>query len=406
MASKESVHSRAANRLLILNQIRQTGAISRVALAERTGCSRSTVTNITAELLAQSIIIEKGIKPAEGKGRRRMLLALNPDAAFVVGVKVMSMHVTMALTDFQASVRNSLSIPVRAKERPLSYLADTIEDGIRHCVKEARLDLGVLSGIGLAIPGFVDHETGRCFWTPLYNTSGDVSLTHLVQERLGIPVFIENDANAMALSEQWFGHGQGEDNFIVITVEQGIGMGAVLHGKLYRGARGIGPEFGHIVVDREGPQCRCGKRGCIEAYAGGSGVMRTVLEAYEKGEWEHPNIDMLTVEEIIERAHDGDVFLRDLFHKGGEVLGAGVAAMVQMLNPTKILITGQYANAGDLLFAPMRREVLDRVSEDFGKGLNIEVLHWKDTDWARGAASVVLQNIYKSPETFLNKDTE
>ncbi len=388
--------TRNANQLQLLQMIRIEGLTSRVELAARTGQSRATVTNITARLLDKKLIVEKKTKASGAKGRRRVMLALNPDAAFVVGVKAMRSIVSIAVTDFNAEVRSSLSIPVRADLRPATHLADIIEDGIRHCVKEARLSMEMISGIGLSIPGFVDSVSGHCLWTPLYNM-GETSLRRLVQERFNIPTFIENDANAVTLAELWFGEGHGVDNFIVITIEQGVGMGLVVNGQLYRGPKGVGTEFGHVVIDPDGPMCRCGKHGCLEVYAGGQGILGQAQKLVEQGRLQHPNPELLGVEEVIEMARAGNKPLREVFRKGGKILGLGVAGLMQIFNPRKVLLIGEYTSFGDLMFKPMRDEINRRVNNEFQENTEIKVLEWQSSNWARGAASVVLQKLYESP---------
>ncbi len=387
---------RKQNRLRILKEIRRAGTISRVELSARTGCSRATVTNITAELIERGIIYEKETRVTEAKGRRRIMLAMDPSVAYVVGVKVMAFNIGIAIIDFEANVLGSLSIPVRSDSRPLSHLADLIEDGVRICIKESKIEMERVRGVGMAIPGFVDHGHGRCLWTPLYNDSqGD--LCAFVKERLSIPAFIENDANAITLAEQWFGHGQGVDDFLLVSIEHGIGMGIVVNGELYRGHSGIGAEFGHSVVVPGGRKCRCGKSGCIEAYAGGDGIMRAITQANETGEWTHPNLNTLFLEEVIEMAKAGDPFLRGLFQRGGEVLGQGIASLLQIFNPAKIIITGQYVNVGDMLFDPMLKTIKELTNPPQYEATELFILQWQSTDWARGAASIVLQEMYESP---------
>lgn len=388
--------TRSINRFQVLERIRREGPISRVELAEATGQSRALVTNITAELIERNIIFEKAARPSGGKGRRRVLLALNPEAAYVAGVKVMGRNVSIVITDFQAGVRSSQFIPVQVSERSVGHLATIIQDGIVHCAREARLDPSSLSGIGLALPGFVDHVSGRCLWTPIH-TDTEAPLRDLVLERMGVPTYVENDANALALAELWFGHGVGLDDFIVVTVEQGVGMGMVVHGQLYRGGGGIGAEFGHVIVKTDGPSCRCGKRGCIESFAGGSGILQAAKKAHSQGKWEHPNIDMLTMDEIITLAYGGEKVLAGLLRKGGEVLGMGVAGLMQVFNPSRVIVTGQYVHAGELYFGPMHREIRKRVNKPIFDSTEMVMSEWENTDWARGAASVVLQELYRSP---------
>ncbi len=396
MAAVTREPASSLSRSIILDEIRKAGLISRVEIAEHTGQSRSLVTNITADLIRETLIIEKETMVSKSRGRRRVLLGLNPNAVYVAGVKVSELQVSFAVTDFQADVKSSLVVPVRTGERPVEFLADVIEEGLRHCVKAARLDIPDISGIGIGIPGFIDSATGICHWTPLYENC-ETSLRDLIKERFDIPTYIENDANAVTVAEQWFGLGKGVDDFIVVTIEKGVGMGIVLGGRLYTGVRGIAAEFGHMVIDPDGPPCRCGKRGCIEAYASGGGIMRAVQKAHAEGKWACDDINQLTMPDVIDLARSGDAFLRGIFRKAGEILGIGVAGLLQIFNPAKIIFTGEYANSGDLLFEPMQTNVKKLVHKEYLVDTELNIQPWADTDWARGAASLALQEIYKSP---------
>jgi len=183
----------------------------------------------------------------------------------------------------------------------------------------------------------------------------------------------------------------------VVTIEEGVGMGIVLNGRLYTGAGGIAAEFGHMVIDPSGPPCRCGKRGCIESFASGGGIMRAVRQAHADGAWTRDDADLLTMPEVIALAQKGDPVLTDIFRKAGRVLGLGVAGLMQIFNPAKMIFTGEYANCGDLLFGPMRETVSSVLHKAYLDKTSLELQPWADTDWARGAASLALQEIYKSP---------
>jgi len=265
------------NQFNILNAIRRSGLISRVEIAQLTGQSRAAVTNVTAHLIKEGTILEKQTNPSGSRGRRRVMLALNPSAAYVVGVKLSAFQLSFAVTNMQADVISSLTVPVRIGKRSAEFVTDLMEEGIRHCVAKAKLGMEMISGIGVGIPGFVDSRKGITYWSPLYR-QGNSYLKDLIQDRFKIPTYIENDANTVTLAEQWFGEGMGVDNFIVVTVEHGVGMGIVVNGQIYRGERGIGAEFGHLVIRPGGEPCRCGKRGCIESYV----ADYKVLEAGEK----------------------------------------------------------------------------------------------------------------------------
>ena len=393
-ASRDLV--REINQFHILNAIRIAGAISRVEIARITGQSRATVTNITARLIVENLIYEKETEDRSRRGRKRVLLALNPDAAYVVGVKLSAYRISCAVTDIQADVKSSVNMPVRTSERPVKFVADLIEEGIRHCISEARIDLSQVSGIGLGIPGFVDSRSGVCFWTPLYQ-KGDVPLKDLIQKRFQIETLIENDTNTVTLAHQWFGEGKGIDNFLVVTIEDGVGMGIVVNGQLYRGARGIAAEFGHVVVDPNGRDCRCGKKGCIEAYASNFSILDEAQAAIDKGEWHHEHVPDLRFEEVVTAAQSGERILQNIFTNAGTFLGMGLAGLIQIFNPSKIIISGEGVRAGNLMFQSLRRTIRLHTNPALYDASEIVIQKWRDTDWARGAASLVLQELYKSP---------
>jgi predicted NBD/HSP70 family sugar kinase len=370
--------------------------ISRVEIAALTGQSRAAVTNITAHLIKEKLIFEKESISSSSRGRRRILLALNPDAAYVVGVKLSAFQVSFAVTNMQADVLSSLIVPVRIGKRPVDFVADLIEEGIRHCVAEARLSMRNISGIGIGIPGFVNSEKGVTYWSPLYQ-KGNTTLRDLIQDRFKIETHIENDANTVTLAQQWFGEGRGVDNFLMVTVEHGVGMGIVVNGQIYRGVKGIGAEFGHMVIRPGGAPCRCGKRGCIEAYVADYRILEAAIDACKAGKWKCNAFSALTIEEITVIANRGEPALRKIFKRAGEILGLGISGLAQIFNPEKIIVAGEGVRAGDLLFSPMQKMIKTHTTPEMYETLQIVIQKWKDTDWARGAASLVLQELYKLP---------
>lgn len=388
--------TKTINQFHILNTIRRAGLISRVEIAEVTGQSRAAVTNITARLLKEKVIVEKETKTSSSRGRRRVLLALNPAAAYVVGVKLSAFQVSFAVTNMQADVLSSLIVPVRIGKKSVEFVADLIEEGIRHCVSEALISMRKISGIGIGIPGLVSGTNGITYWSPLYR-KGNTTLRELIQKRLTIQTYIENDANTVTLAQQWFGEGRGVDNFIVVTVEHGVGMGIVVNGQIYRGVKGIGAEFGHMVIKPGGIPCRCGKRGCIESYVADYSILEAAIDACKAGKWQYNNSASLTIEEVTAIAKKGEPALQKIFKRSGEILGLGISGLVQIFNPEKIIIAGEGVRAGALLFESMQKMVKAHTTPEMYATLQIVIQKWQDTDWARGAASLVLQELYKSP---------
>lgn len=397
MKSVNRDFTRELNTYNILNSIREAGRISRVEIAERTGQSRASVTNITALLMERGLIYEDKIESSTSRGRRRIMLKLNPEAAYAVGIKIAAFRLSFAVVDFVGQLKSSLSIPFRVAERSTDMLADVAEDGILHCLDDARIRMEQLSGCGLAIPGFVDSSSGICYWTPIQNGSSDIR--GLLSQRLKMDVYLENDANSFTVATQWFGLGKGVRNFLVVTIEEGIGMGIVVDGKLYQGSTGIAAEFGHMVLVPDGEPCRCGKKGCLEAYSADSGILqqaRKIVRSRKGG----PDPELLTVEDVTRLAQDGDKKLLKLFRQSGEFLARGVAGLIQIFNPERVIITGEGVRAGEMVFEPMRKALGIYLNRQQAESTQIMIQEWNDHDWAQGAAGFVLSEIYKSP---LNK---
>lgn len=388
--------AQALNQYNILDTIRMHKEISRIQIAELTGQSRASVTNITAELIKKNLIYEKDAKEAATPGRRRVELAINPDAAYVAGIKLSSSRISCAVTDLQANVRSSVVIPVQFDKRPLSYVADIIEDAVKGCAAKAGLGMERIFGIGVGVPGLLKSESGVYDWNPLYR-KGETTLSDLISERLAVKTYIENDSNALTLAHLWFGKGAHCRNFLVVTIEEGIGMGIVIERQLYRGIDGIASEFGHMVVSPGGELCRCGNRGCIEAYTNETAILSAAEKSLRSGNWYNENGEELSLDLLIQLARKGNKPLQSIFAKAGSIMGLGIAALIQIFSPEKIIFSGDGVKSGDLFFQPMQEAIEQNTNESISKPVEIIVEKWKDSDWARGAATTALKEFYKYP---------
>jgi predicted NBD/HSP70 family sugar kinase len=279
----------------------------------------------------------------------------------------------------------------------VSEIADSVVRAVQACIWEANFAKVQVSGIGIGLPGLVDPASGHIRFLPNYGWQ-NVNLKELVQDQLNHPCYIDNSTNTLALAEQWFGEGKGVENFLVVTIENGVGLGAVINGRIYRGHEGIAGEFGHLTIDPDGPECRCGKKGCVEAYAGKIAIMRDARQAAADGQWECENPGRFTYEDVVGAAQNGADVLARLFNRAGHILGVGISHLITLFNPSKIIITGQGVRAGDLIFDGMYATLDSSVSAKFGRRTTrIIVQQWTEQDWARGAGALVLQELYKSP---------
>ena len=226
----------------------------------------------------------------------------------------------------------------------------------------ARATKRPLAGVGIGAPGAIDVERGFVYFLPNIRGWENTPLKKILERRLRIPVFIDNDANAMALAEHRFGAGRGSENFIGLTLGTGVGGGIVLGGKLYHGGAYSAAEVGHITVNEAGPVCACGNRGCVETYVGNRYFLQEALRRLKKdprgllGRWVKAG-QGLTPELIEKAAKKGDRLSKRLWEDTGVHLGTALAGLVNVLNPERIVVGGGIARAGRLIFGPVERTI-------------------------------------------------
>jgi len=381
---------RAINRSAVLNTIKNFGPISRTDIARRTGLSAATITGITTDLIEDSLVFEKEQGDSSG-GRRPILLALNPRGGFVVGLKLTEENVTAALTDLEATVIAKQTILI--EDMSVDMVINSIVEVVEKLEHQASIEQQNLYGVGIGLAGIIDADRGVLRYSPIFGWH-DVPLVDLLQSRLKVPVFIDNDVNTFTLTERWFGKGQGVDNFLTVTVGRGIGMGIVVNGQLYHGVKGGAGEFGHTVINPEGPMCDCGKRGCLETYASDPALVRAAKTSFENGKMKKA---VNSINELQTLAEEGDPGAKNVYAKAGETLGRGIANLINVFNPELIIIGGEGVGAGDLLFKPLCEAVDNYVMPGLADDTEIKIELWNDDAWARGAAGQVLRELFESP---------
>ena len=379
--------ARSAGRLLVLNAIRRAGQIARIDISKLTGFSPATVTAITADLLAAGAIepITPDDVPSGAKrGRPREALKLRGAFKLIAGLNVAARGITVLLTDFEGQQIGEYDYPLPAIRASAEGLAEHILAAVRGaCAHNAR-NFDEISGIGIGLAGQVDGKLGFVHWSSSL-TERNVDLGAVLAARAPFPVFIENDANLVAKAEHLFGEGRNFENFVVVTIEHGIGMGIVIGGKLYRGSRGCGAEFGHIKVNAEGALCQCGQRGCLEAYAGEYALLRAANEA---GGGHYASIAALGEAEAA-----GDPVAGAVFDQARRVFAMGLANLVNIFDPERLIIASRNTSAHPLCAPSMLAEVAQLVMQVDAPMPEIRVHGWGDLMWAKGAAAFGIEQI-------------
>ncbi len=373
---------RQINEATVLNLIKERREVSRVDLAHSTGLSAATVTKITRGLIERGLVRETGFSDSRG-GRRAVLLQLQPTAGYVAGVKLMEHSVAVAVADLAANV---IFHRVVAAEVSLDGPTAAVEP-IRAALRAAYVPPDRLYGVGVGLSGVIDADVGVCRYSALLGWR-DVDVRAPLEAALGQQVWVDNDVNTLAIYERWFGGGQGCSNLLVVTVGRGVGLGIVVQGGFFRGSTGGAGEFGHMTVTPDGPACTCGKHGCLEAWASDSAVVRMAADA---------GLAAANVEQVRAAGHAGDPRAVRAFERAGSMLGVGIANLVNVLDPELIVLTGEGAAAGDLLFAPMRRAFEAHRFDGLGARTRFVIEPSGDETWARGAASLVLRELFRGP---------
>src|SRR5580658_1622113 len=382
------------NRNLVLNVLR-TGAVSRAEVVRATGLSPATVSTIISELIASSLVVETGQGKSTG-GRPPQALKLNDESNYAVGLKLRSHAISAVITDLNAEVVHAevFDLPADLVAHapgavvPAGPVLRAVSGAVRDSIDHAGIGPSAVVGVGVGIGGLVDADTGVCRYSPFFGWT-DVPVAAPLAEALGLPVLVDNDVNTLTIAEQWFGDGHGVDHFVVVSVGEGIGAGIVMNGKLYRGADGGAGELGHLPIADSGVRCSCGSTGCLEAVASDGAILRQVRAAGLTA--------VSTIADVRRAAGGGDEACAAALRDAGTMLGIGIAGIVNVLNPRLVILCGEGIEAGPIRFAAMTAALRGHVFGGMVQDIQLIAEPIDDVTWARGAACVVLGELFVAP---------
>ncbi|MQB31825.1 ROK family transcriptional regulator [Rhizobium rhizogenes] len=381
---------RAINRFNVLDTIRRAGSIARIEISESTQLSTTTVSAITASLLDDGLILartEGDLREAAARGRPRVMLELNPDAARVVGAKIAANRMVFVVADFRGEVLSTLTLALRVDRQPISVIADLIEDGVRRCVVDADLALDEIDSVCLGLPGVIEHRTGHVRSSPIFRESG-VDFAREMSERLGVPTIVESDAHAITLAHHWFGQARDLDDMVLVSLEQTLGLGVLHAGQLFRGAGGLSHNLGDLVLG-------IGPQGTVRlaSLAGESAILGDqpngrFAEAIRLGRGMAHAKTLIAAE---------DNALINAAIRAGEACGMALANIVTLFAPPRVILVGSSLALGQP-FLDSLREAYSLAIPPSIKGVT-ELVFDQSTDetWAQGATVVALRELYESP---------
>ncbi len=386
---------RAVNRRIILNLLREHGPLSRADLARWMDVPRGMITSLVNELLEEELVFE-GATAAAPRGRRPTLLHLRSHDRLALGVDIRSSRTVIQVSDFSGDelARETFTTP----EDP-SVFACTVGEAVEDLLAKGRRAEN-LEGVGIVVPGMVDTRTGKVLNAPTLGWR-DVRVAQGIVGTRGVPVHVERDAVACALAWIWHSHRPAEStgDFVYVVVSEGVGTGLVINGQAVRGRHFTAGEFGHLPLDLEGPLCSCGSRGCLEAFTSDIATVARYLGLDREGREAAAAVrdSGIDVAAVIQRAREGEPEARSAVEGTARHLGAGLALIINALDPARIVVGGEIVGAWDLIEPILRPVVEARTLTEAAGRTPVTV----DGDYAetrlRGAATLVVAPAFAAP---------
>jgi glucokinase-like ROK family protein len=335
--------------------------ISRAELADRMGLTRAAVTIIINDLIANGIILNTESRSTTS-GRPPVELEINPNQGFVGAVDIGARHLSVALGNFSARILEEVETPFRVDKGPQECLqeADRI---LGKLLQKRGLLSANLAAIGVGVPGPVIADKGMVMAPPIMPGWDRFPIRATLESQWGTAVTLNNDAELGALGEWAYGAGRGEKNLAFIKVGSGIGAGLIINQQIYGGNTGSAGEIGHLTVDENGPLCACGNHGCLEAFAGGHAIASQARKLVASGKrtlLSENNLDFITARDVAEAARRGDLTAQEIIKRSGTFIGIAIAGLINLINPSTVIIGGGVAQVGDLFTGPIRQAVRER----------------------------------------------
>lgn len=374
--------------------------MARIDLGQITRLSPATVTAITSDLLDQGLILSlesEEPKTPQARGRPRTLLKLNPDAAFIIGARLSVNNIDLSLVDFAGEVVRENRTKFDSAAADASSFPEILITAISNFLKEAGVQRGRVQEIGIAAQGVVETETGQVAWSPAF-AGRKIPIVSPLQDAFGAQCYISNDTNMITEALHWSDPNRYSGTFAVIMLDYGVGMGLYLNNQLFSGASGTAAEFGHANHIPGGALCRCGKRGCLEAYLSDYALVRAATHLPEDTDPMTIRAGVRGLAQLLEKAASGDENALKAFHEAGRVLGYGVARVIAMIDPKRLVLTGAAMRAFSFMEKGMQDGLEEALVADLRNNFSLDVMPWNE-DFIR--SGLIAQSMERLDKDFL-----
>ncbi|MHB1317981.1 MAG: ROK family protein [Anaerolineae bacterium] len=388
---------RRINRSTVLHDLLTIGAMSRRDLSLRSGLSPATVANVIADLEAEGKVVVVGQDESAG-GRPGAIYGLNPGVGYCIGIALSETFATLLLFDGALRSIDHMQVPVAPQDTQPATIVDILSRSIDALLERHGAQRQQLAGIGVAMPGVVDAVHGIAVYAPNWGWH-QVAFMDMLRERIRVPIYMDNTLKFYAIAEAWFGAGQATDHMVTVVLGTGVGAGAMVHGTLLRGATNAAGEWGHTTLVYDGRPCRCGNRGCVEAYVGAPGILQTLAELDPASPLLDPLDEVKSLEALAAAARAGDPVAREALAQTTRYLGAAIATLISLLNPEVVILSSWVGyTLGPLIADDLRAEIARHALAEAVAAVRIVVSTLGTRAAALGAATVALEQMLSNPE--------
>jgi len=379
----------------IIEYLYKQGPTSNPDIARYTKMSSPTITKLVQELVDLGVVMDMGIGDSIG-GRRPNLFGINPNAKYIVSIDIDCRMVKIGVFNLaNEEVLDIITYFGNVKDK--NKMFKDVFDRLDSLLERVGIPKEKFLGIGVSIPGLINSKTGQTY---LDLKLEGKTLDELFRERYELPVVIDSDSRVMAIGELAFGYAKGKSDVLCLNICDGIGLGMILNGIVYRGKSGLAGEFGHINVVRDGNLCTCGKYGCLETVASGTALIEQAQQGIKKGqesmisEMVNHDLDNIHVADIIDAVNKGDIFAIEIINKLGHFLGEALASLVHIFNPEMIIIGGKVALAENYLINPIENTLNKYTISHIMKDTKVVTSRLQEKVKLLGSVAMVMNQVF------------
>lgn len=378
----------------VIQLIHHNGAMSRAELCRETGLSAPTISALANVLINSGLINDAGEAESSG-GRRPILMQFQYQARYAIGVDLGATHITSTLINLAGTSVATRSVIFDAMHDPLAAI-EVVHTHLKELLHETKIPISDVLGVGIAAPAPLEGEGLNRLSPIILPAWKDIDLKQEIKRDFeDLLIYVDNDANAGALAEKWWGKGRGYSNMAYIKLGTGVGSGLIINDDIFRGSAGTAGEIGHTTISSDGPLCRCGNHGCMESYVGSPAIIANVASQLKKRSIPGVDPNNIRVGDLAKAAREGDTNAIHIVEEAGVHLGIAIANMLNLLNPGLIVLGGDIVAAGPVLLKAVEKTALSRAIPKAGKEVAISSSDLGDDVVAIGAATLVFHHAFQ-----------